>query len=278
MLKYIDALENKIAQYKNAAIATVIGRFYIMDRDKRWDRVKIAYDAITQPGPEVREFATAQAALEDAYAAGETDEFIKPRIVRGGARIKNGDGVIFYNFRADRAREISSALAIPGFSEFPTTVKIKAEDYVTFTRYDEKFPFPVLFMPDHYTNILGELVSKHGDKQLRIAETEKYAHVTYFFNGGEETQFPGEERILVPSPKEVKTYDEKPEMSARKLTDQLLAKMKEEKFRLIVINYANSDMVGHTGVEKAAIEAVEVLDECIGRVCAEATKRRVMTS
>ena len=176
--------------------------------------------------------------------------------------------------RTENQRDFYRALPFRVLKNLPTPIKINPENYVTFTRYDEKFPFPVLFMPDHHDHILGELVAEHGDKQLRIAETEKYAHVTYFFNGGEERDFDKEElRSCSLSPKEVRTYDEKPEMAARKLTDELIAQMKDEQYRLIVLNYANSDMVGHTGNEKAAIEAVEVLDECVGRVCAEAKQQ-----
>jgi len=270
-LKFISNLEKVIKETGVGHISTVIGRFYIMDRDKRWDRVEVAYKSLTQDDP--HKYPSANAAVESAYKENENDEFIKPRQIVGGGRIKNGDAAIFFNFRADRAREISTALCLPDFKEFQTPIKINPKDYVTFTRYDEKFPFPVLFKPESHNKILGELVAEHGDRQLRIAETEKYAHVTYFFNGGEEKVYAGEDRSLVPSPKEVRTYDEKPEMSAYALTDELIKKMESNDYRLIVLNYANSDMVGHTGVEPAAIKAVEVLDECIGRVYNEAKKR-----
>ena len=268
---FVNNLEGAIEKSGVGRIATVGGRFYVMDRDKRWDRVEIAYKALTEEAS--TKFESAEKAIQNAYAEGETDEFIKPRQIKGGARIKSEDTVIFFNFRADRAREISASLALPGFNDFPTPVKVKPENYITFTRYDEKFPFPILFKPVSHNQILGEIVAEHGDKQLRIAETEKYAHVTYFFNGGDEKVYPHEDRVLVPSPKEVKTYDEKPEMSARPLTDALIKKMEESDYRLIVLNYANSDMVGHTGVEIAAIKAVEVIDECLGRVCVEGAKK-----
>jgi 2,3-bisphosphoglycerate-independent phosphoglycerate mutase len=268
-LDYITELKKTMARTRQGRVATVVGRYYIMDRDKRWERTETAYKALVS-GEDFPEFLSADQAVRDAYEKNENDEFIKPRIIKGGARIRPEDSVIFFNFRADRARQLSRALALPGFKEFATPVKLKPENYVTFTRYDETFPFPALFPPVQYKNILGELVSAKGEKQLRIAETEKYAHVTYFFNGGEEKVYPGEDRALVPSPKEVATYDLKPEMSARALTDELLKKMRAQKYKLIVLNYANGDMVGHTGAVKAAVKAVEVMDECIGRACEEA--------
>ena len=268
-LQYVSNLENAIAKTKKGKISTIQGRFYIMDRDKRWERTETGYSAITTSLP--GDFTSAKNAIEDAYSKNETDEFIKPRRVKGGQSIQKEDSVLFFNFRADRARQICRALAIKDFKEFKTPVKIVPQNLVTFTRYDEKFEFPVLFQPSHYENLLGELVSKRGDKQLRIAETEKYAHVTYFFNGGEEKIFEGEDRVLVPSPKEVATYDLKPEMSARTVTHELLKKMDETSYRLIVLNFANSDMVGHTGVEPAAIKAIEVLDQCIGDIVKKAT-------
>jgi 2,3-bisphosphoglycerate-independent phosphoglycerate mutase len=274
-LKYVANLEAAIKKTGMGRIATVSGRYYIMDRDKRWDRTELAYRALTSArlttqGAKVSgtfaHFPNANAAVQDAYAHGENDEFIKPRLIVGGEPIQHDDSLLFFNFRADRMRQICAVFAIDGFNEFSTPVKIKAENVVTFTQYDETFPFKVLFGRTKIKNILGELVSSHGEKQLRIAETEKYAHVTYFFNGGEEAVFKGEDRVLIPSPKDVATYDLKPEMSAHKLTDELLEKMQSDKYKLIVLNFANSDMLGHTGVEPAAIKAIEVLDECIGRI------------
>lgn len=271
-LTYLDQLEAVMKKTGQGKVATVSGRYYAMDRDKRWDRVKLAYDAFTKQQKDL-EMDTARHIIETAYAQGETDEFIKPKQVKGTERIKAGDSVIFINFRADRAREISQALAISGFKEFEAPVKIQPQQYLTFTQYEASFPFPVLFKPVQYKNLLGELVAAKGDKQLRIAETEKYAHVTYFFNGGEEKVFPGEDRALIPSPKEVATYDLKPEMSADLVTAELLKRVAQTEYRLIVLNFANSDMVGHTGVEKAAIKAVETLDACLGKIKDEFTKR-----
>ncbi len=262
--KYVSELQNFLLSYPNAKIATVMGRFYAMDRDQRWERVKIAYDALTQESNQ--RSITALFAVEEAYKLGETDEFIKPKQILNGERIKKDDQLVFFNFRADRAREISMAFCFKDFKEFSAPVKVDPKKWVTFTRYREDFPFPFLFSPQKHRRLLAELVAEKGLAQLRIAETEKYAHVTYFFNGGEETEFAGEERVLIPSPKEVATYDLKPEMSAVKLTDEVLQRMEQKDYALIVMNYANGDMVGHTGVESAAIEAVNVLDKCLGRV------------
>ncbi len=264
-LSFVAKLEAAIKKTQQGQIATVCGRFYNMDRDKRWERVKIAYDALTIENTETS-MDSAKEIIETAYSVGETDEFIKPRQIKGTSRIKAKDSLIFINFRADRAREISEALAIPAFKEFPTPVKVNAHNYLTFTKYESTFQFPVLFHPSRYTRLLGELVSEKGESQLRIAETEKYAHVTYFFNGGVEEIYKNEDRVLVPSPKEVATYDLKPEMSAEKLTDELFKKVDEKNYKLIVLNFANSDMVGHTGIESAAIKAIETLDHCVGRI------------
>jgi len=269
--KYIRDLEAFIGKFQNVKLATVVGRFYPMDRDKRWERVHIAYESLTQESDQ--KFTSGTEAVKDAYQKGETDEFIKPRQINGGARIKSSDQLMFFNFRADRAREISMAFCFSDFKEFPTSIKIDSKNWVTLTRYREDFPFPFLFSPQRHTKILAELVAQRGLPQLRIAETEKYAHVTYFFNGGEETEYPGEERVLIPSPKEVPTYDLKPEMSAYKVSEELLAHLDKKDYALIVMNYANGDMVGHTGVEKAAIQAVTVLDECLGRVVSRAREK-----
>ncbi len=269
--KYVADLENFIKMYPNVKIATVSGRFYPMDRDQRWERVKIGYDALTvDSGPK---FATATAAVKDAYAKGETDEFIKPRLIEGGKRIASADQLVFFNFRADRAREISMAFGMPSFNEFAAPVKLEAQNWVTFTRYREDFPFPYLFSPQKHKRLLGELVSEKGFDQLRIAETEKYAHVTYFFNGGEETEYKGEERVLIPSPKEVATYDLKPEMSVKIVTNEVIRRLSAKDYALVVINFANGDMVGHTGIEKAAIEAVTIMDECLGEIVKKAEKK-----
>lgn len=270
-IKFVTQLQDFLSRFPKTKIATVTGRFYAMDRDNRWERVQLAYDALTKN--ENTKFPKAIHAVEDAYGAGESDEFIKPRQIEGGSRVKSGDQMVFFNFRADRAREISMAFGLPDFKEFPAPIKILPQHWTTFTRYREDFPFPYLFSPQKHKRILAELVAEHGLPQLRIAETEKYAHVTYFFNGGEETEFAGEERVLIPSPKEVPTYDLKPEMSAEKITSEVIKRMDSKDYGMIVINYANGDMVGHTGVEIAAIEAVTVLDRCLGQVIAKAQQK-----
>jgi 2,3-bisphosphoglycerate-independent phosphoglycerate mutase len=267
-IDFVKYLQAKVDDLPNVQISTVIGRFYAMDRDQRWERVEIAYKALTQEGS-VEEFDSAEEAVMDAYSKSENDEFILPRQIRGGVRISPQDQVVFFNYRADRAREISQAIALPNFDKFKTPVKVNPENWVTMTRYQKDFPFPPLFDQEPLKNILGEIVSQKGFKQLRVAETEKYAHVTYFFNGGIEKAFEGEDRVLVPSPKEVKTYDEKPEMSAKEVTENVLKGLDKD-YKLIVVNYANGDMVGHTGNEKAAIKAVETLDQCLGQLITKA--------
>lgn len=262
-LGYIDELEAKAAEIGVGRIATVSGRYYAMDRDKRWDRTAKAYAALVDGQGE--HAASARAAVEAAYARGETDEFVLPTVVDacGDCGISAGDGVIFFNFRPDRGRQLSWAFADKDFSSFPCTYIPLA--FATLTQYDEKLPVPVAYQPQYLKNTLGEVFGNAGLSQLRIAETEKYAHVTYFFNGGEEVPYPGEERILIPSPK-VATYDLKPEMSATEVTDRVVAEIKTGKFDLIVMNYANGDMVGHTGQIDAAVKAVKTVDACVGRV------------
>jgi 2,3-bisphosphoglycerate-independent phosphoglycerate mutase len=215
--------------------------------------------------------ASGTAAVEEAYARGETDEFVKPTVVVNGSgeprgRVKDGDVVVFFNFRADRAREITRALALDSFSDFDAKPRPRLAQYVCMTQYDKTFDLPVAYGPDQPTMIFPEVVSNAHVKQLRCAETEKYAHVTFFFNGGREVQFEGEDRILVPSPRDVKTYDEKPEMSAREVTDKLVAAIDSRKYGFVLVNYANPDMVGHTGKLDAAVKAVKVVDECVGRL------------
>lgn len=265
---YIQQAQDKCAQLGVARIASICGRYYVMDRDKRWDRVKQAYDAMTLGRAEF----TAPAGVEGlrlAYERGENDEFVKPTLIvpPGGepVRIQDDDVVVFMNFRADRAREITRAFIEPSFTGFTREALPKLGDYVTLTSYSDDFNVPVAFPPERIRNGFGEYLSKLGRHQLRIAETEKYAHVTFFFNGGEETPVQGEDRILVQSP-HVATYDLKPEMSAYEVTDKLVEAIKSGKYDAIVCNYANGDMVGHTGIMEAAIRAVEVLDECLGRV------------
>jgi 2,3-bisphosphoglycerate-independent phosphoglycerate mutase len=255
-------------------IASLTGRFYAMDRDKRWDRVGRAYAALTS-GTGAPLFSTdAAAAVDAAYAAGETDEFVTPRLLaapggEGGpipdGCIRDGDGVFFFNFRADRAREITQAFIRPDFDGFPREITPDLAGFASMTEYESTFGVPVAFAPESYTGVLGQAASEAGLLQLRLAETEKYAHVTYFFNCGREEPFPGENRLLVPSPREVATYDQKPQMSAREVTETFLREW-EKGYGLYVVNLANPDMVGHTGDLAAAIMACEVVDECVGRM------------
>jgi 2,3-bisphosphoglycerate-independent phosphoglycerate mutase len=245
--------------------ATVGGRYFAMDRDKRWDRVELAYDSFLGQSPTIA--ADAPAAVAAAYARKETDEFAKPTVIAGFGGMQDGDGLLMANFRADRARQILTVLLDPTFDGFKRKRVVRFGAALGMVEYSTdltKF-LPCLFPSSELRNTLGEVVSKAGLKQLRIAETEKYAHVTFFFNGGEERLFPGEERILVPSPK-VATYDLQPEMSADELTDKLVAAIDQNSFDLIVCNYANTDMVGHSGILGAAVKAVEAVDRCLGRL------------
>jgi len=244
------------------AVSTVIGRYYAMDRDKRWERTKLAYDAMVNGvGVQVNDSI---AAIEQAYAAGETDEFVKPRVITGAPLIRDGDGIFCFNYRADRMRQIVRALAVPEFDGFDVkgrpTVRL-----VTMTRYDETLPFPAAFEPMVLSRIVAEVLSDHGKTMFRTAETEKYAHVTYFFNGGYEPPYKGEERLLVPS-QTVATYDLMPEMSAPGVTDVLCKAIADQQHDFILCNYANGDMVGHSGVLAAAVKAVETVDQCLARV------------
>jgi 2,3-bisphosphoglycerate-independent phosphoglycerate mutase len=264
----IRATEAKLAAFGGGRIVSLIGRFYAMDRDNRWERVQQAYELIAHGKPEFIA-GSALEGLEMAYARGETDEFVKATaIVPDGGKpvcLEDGDVVVFMNFRADRARELSRCLNEPDFDAFDRGDCPKLGAYVTLTEYHEDFTFPVAFPPQSVKNSLGEFLSNLGLKQLRLAETEKYAHVTFFLNGGVDAPFPGESRILIPSPK-VKTYDLKPEMSLPEVTDQLVAAIEGQEFDVIICNYANCDMVGHTGVLGAAIQAVEAIDQSLGRV------------
>ncbi len=269
---YVAQLIRRMDELECGAIASIIGRYYAMDRDKRWDRVEIAWRALVHGEALIARDPVA--AINDAYERGETDEFIKPILMdnsclspeKGVGPVRDGDAVIFFNFRADRARELTRAFTEEGFSEFDVSGRPKLAGFVTMTRYDETFALPVAFAPMTLDRILGQVVSEAGLNQLRIAETEKYAHVTYFFNGGEEKPFRGEDRVLIPSPKEVATYDQKPEMSAREVAQELVNRIEENDYALVVVNFANCDMVGHTGILEAAIKAVEVVDECVGLV------------
>ncbi|MGH2412785.1 MAG: 2,3-bisphosphoglycerate-independent phosphoglycerate mutase, partial [Microcystaceae cyanobacterium] len=248
-------------------IATLSGRYYAMDRDRRWDRVKQAYDVLTQDG--VGDGRSATEILKSYYAEGITDEFIPPTRIAPGA-IKAGDGVIFFNFRPDRARQLCYALMTPSFTGFERE-QIKPLSFATFTQYDSTLPVAVAFESQNLNNILGEVVARHGLRQFRTAETEKYPHVTYFFNGGLEKPFAGEDRELIQSPM-VATYDREPAMSAQKVTDVASAAIEKGIYSFVVINYANPDMVGHTGNVDAAIQAVETVDFCLGRLLESISK------
>jgi 2,3-bisphosphoglycerate-independent phosphoglycerate mutase len=264
---YLKQFEADVVGHDAVRIATVAGRYYAMDRDKRWDRVEKAYRMLTAAEGEHADDACR--AVEAAYRRSETDEFVLPTAIGGWRGMVDGDGVLFANFRADRIREIAGALLDPGFSGFARARRVTFAGALGLTEYSEKLnPFlATLFPPDDLHDTFGEIVADAGLKQLRIAETEKYAHVTFFFNGGRETVFPGEERILVPSPK-VATYDLQPEMSAPEVTDKVVAAIGSGRFDVVVLNYANTDMVGHTGDLAAAIKAVETVDACLGRLAA----------
>ena len=270
-LECVQQIEAGLQRDLPIRFATVAGRYYPMDRDKRWERVTLGYEAIVDAKGESAKTATE--AVEKGYAAGQDDEFVKPTVIDGYTGMKDGDGLLMFNFRADRARQILTALLDPRFDGFNRPRVVKFAMAVGMVDYSAALnPFlKTLFPPATIRMGLGETVSKAGLKQLRIAETEKYAHVTFFFNGGEERVFDGEERILVPSPK-VPTYDLKPEMSAPEVTDKLVEAIGSGKFDLIVVNYANSDMVGHTGNFDAAIKAIEAVDACLGRLM-EAVKK-----
>jgi 2,3-bisphosphoglycerate-independent phosphoglycerate mutase len=275
-LGYLASVEKRLRETGYGKVATVSGRYYAMDRDKRWDRVALAYAALVHA--EGHKAASGVAAMEAAYARGETDEFVKPTVVvNGDARpvgpVRDGDAILFFNFRADRAREITRALADDGFRDFERRGAPRLSAYVCMSEYDRTFQLPVAFPPQDLTEIFPELVARAGLRQLRCAETEKYAHVTFFFNGGRETVFPNEDRILVPSPRDVKTYDHKPEMSAREVTDKLVEAIGTGGYGFVLVNYANPDMVGHTGLLDAAVKAVKVVDECVGRLWQAARKQ-----
>lgn len=262
---FLAAFRRQLGGAAGISFATVSGRFFAMDRDKRWERVVLAHDAMTMARG--RTAAGAEAAVEQGYAADESDEFITPTVVDGYAGMRDGDGLLMANFRADRAREILTALLDPVFDGFARSRIVKFAGAVGLTEYSAALnPFlATAFAPVRYPRTLGEVLADAGKTQLRIAETEKYAHVTFFMNGGEEQPFAGEDRILVPSPK-VKTYDLQPEMAAPEVTDKLTAAIRSGRYDLIIVNYANPDMVGHTGSLPAAIRAAEAIDACLGRV------------
>ena len=257
----VGLIQNYIDRIGVGKIATISGRYYAMDRDRRWDRVKLAYDVMTIDG-EGNGLSAMETVLA-SYAADITDEFIVPVRLASGA-IEAGDGVIFFNFRPDRARQLTQALVSPNFNSFERQL-IAPLSFVTFTQYDPELPVSVAFEPQNLSNILGEVISNRGLKQFRTSETEKYAHVTYFFNGGLEDPYPGEDRELVSSPM-VATYDQAPKMSAEALTDVATSAISKQIYSLVVINYANPDMVGHTGQIPATVQAIETVDRCVGRL------------
>lgn len=266
----IQSMEKKLQSLGCGKIASIAGRYYPMDRDKRWERLLVAYDMLTL-GETPYHASSAMAGLDDAYARGETDEFVKPTAIHADGEVpitlKDGDSVVFMNFRADRGREMSYALTDPNFSGFVRRALPKLTSYVTLTEYASDLKVKVVYPPQDFSNVFGEVIANNNLTQLRIAETEKYAHVTYFLNGGREQPFHGEERILVPSPK-VATYDMQPEMHAAEVTQRLIEALRSEKYDVVICNYANPDMVGHTGDFAATVKALETVDGCLGEVVA----------
>jgi 2,3-bisphosphoglycerate-independent phosphoglycerate mutase len=264
---FLIDLEQKLKNAPAVRIASVAGRYYAMDRDRRWERTEKAYRALTEAVG-----ARASSPLEavrKSYADGLTDEFVLPTNITSctpQGTVRKGDAVVFFNFRADRARQLTRAFTAENFAEFSRGPRLALAAFVTMTEYDKTFALPAAFPRKELRNILGEVISREGMRQLRIAETEKYAHVTYFFNGGEEKKYAFEDRILIPSTKEVPTYDLRPAMSAYEITEELLKKMNQDTWGLVVLNYANADMVGHTGNFEATRQACEVVDQCVGKV------------
>lgn len=265
--EYLGRVQAYLDHLGSGAIATVSGRYYAMDRDKRWERTQAAYQVMTTDGP--GKGISAMELLRQSYQDGVTDEFIPPVRLAPGA-IQAGDGVVFFNFRPDRMRQLVRAFVDPAFQGFPRQ-RIEPLDVVTLTEYDPSLGLPVVFPPQNLNNLLGEVIARHGLKQFRTAETEKYAHVTYFFNGGREQPFEGEDRVMVPSP-QVATYDLAPAMAAEAVTDRVVEALASRAYHFIVVNYANPDMVGHTGHMAAAVTAIETVDHCVGRVLEAASR------
>ncbi|SDJ02276.1 2,3-bisphosphoglycerate-independent phosphoglycerate mutase [Pseudomonas abietaniphila] len=262
--KYLDTMETAYKRLGKGRTATIIGRYFAMDRDNRWDRVESAYNLIVD-GTSEFQADTAKAALDAAYARDENDEFVIATRIGEKVTVEDGDAVVFMNFRADRARELTRVFVEDDFKDFARARQPKLAGFVMLTQYAATIPAPAAFTKEGLHNVLGEYLANNGKTQLRIAETEKYAHVTFFFSGGREEPFKGEERILIPSPK-VATYDLQPEMSAPEVTDKIVDAIENQRFDVIVVNYANGDMVGHSGIMEAAIKAVECLDVCVGRI------------
>ena len=262
---YLEAVEGWMVDAGVGRVGSVTGRYYAMDRDKRWDRIQLAYDLLVHGRAEHTAASGAEAA-RSAYERDETDEFIRPILVGEEARIRPGDSVFAFNFRPDRMREMTRALADSGFVEIDRGGAGTIDRYATMTEYEEGWPYPVAFPPEHPSTTMSGIVASHGLRQLHVAETEKYPHVTYFFNGGEEQPYEGERRELVPSPRDVPTYDYKPEMSAREAAAAFVDAWKADSPGFGIINFANADMVGHTGVIQAAVKAIETVDSCLGEV------------
>ena len=257
-------------QTTKAEIATLSGRYYAMDRDKRWDRVAKAYAAMTGQAPVTQ--ATPLQVIEASHAAGKSDEFVEPVLLSQNGAFQDGDSAIFFNFRSDRAREISAALALKDFSEFDRGKAPRLSAFTGMTTYDVKLPIPVAYGPQNFNHIFGEWLEQRKLSQFRVAETEKYAHVTFFFNGGREEPFIGEERTLIPSPRDVATYDLKPEMSALAVAQEASDRLARKQYDFMLMNFANADMVGHTGNYEATVRAMETLDQCLAKVIGTAER------
>ncbi|HEX3802778.1 MAG TPA: 2,3-bisphosphoglycerate-independent phosphoglycerate mutase [Solirubrobacteraceae bacterium] len=264
-MEFLEQVEGWMTEAGVGRVGSVIGRYYAMDRDKRWDRIQLAYDVLVHGTAEYHA-ATAAQAVRDAYARNETDEFVKPATIGEEARIRPGDSVVAFNFRPDRMREITLALADDGFTSIKRAGAAVVDRYATMTQYEEDWPYPVAFPPARPDVTLPQVVAAHGVRQLHVAETEKYPHVTYFFGGGEERPQEGERREVVPSPRDVPTYDHKPQMSAPEAAEAFVTAWAQDKPAFGIINFANADMVGHTGVIPAAVAAVETVDRCLGEV------------
>ena len=271
---YLERVEEELKKYNLPQIATIIGRYYIMDRDNRWERVEKGYNALLLGEGEKADSACN--GVKQSYARGDNDEFVLPTVITGDeSRIKDNDAIIFFNYRPDRAREISKALNFVDFDGFERKKVLKNLCYITMTSYNEDFTFPVAFPKEKLVNILGDVLEANGVKQFRTAETEKYAHVTFFFNGGIDEPQPHETRVLVPSPK-VATYDMQPEMSAYEVCDNVLKAVSNPEYGFVLVNFANPDMVGHTGVIEAATKACKVVDECVGKIAEACIENNVI--
>ncbi|MDD3149632.1 MAG: 2,3-bisphosphoglycerate-independent phosphoglycerate mutase [Candidatus Gastranaerophilales bacterium] len=267
--EFVQEVENKLKENNFPALATVSGRYYAMDRDKRWDRVEKAYNCLLLGEGNIADDAVS--GIKASYENGVNDEFVLPTVCNKNSRLNDNDSIIFFNFRPDRAREITNALNFKNFNGFERKKVLNDIYYVCMTQYDETFGLPIAFPPQKLTNILGEIFDKHNIRQFRTAETEKYAHITFFFNGGIEESFKTETRSLVNSPK-VATYDLQPEMSAYEVADKVIEALNSNKYQFILVNFANPDMVGHTGIMSAAVKAIEAVDECLGKILVAVNK------